>query len=139
MGEFFGAECIQAYIKAVKPRFFEWFGEFVQEESVSGTRQVSDILVFSDFLDEDGEIPSQQGFSPGEPYLFDAEVCSDMDYAYDFFEGKEFFFRSDRIAFFRHAIDASEVTPVGHANSEVVNRSSETIFHNEHSLCFLFG
>lgn len=130
----FWREGIQADVEAVESCLFERFGEFVQEEAVGGAREVGDIFMFTDFFHEEREVSPQEGFSSGESHFFDAEICGDMDDSGYFFKGEEFFFRGYGIAFFWHTIDASEITSIGDTDAQIINGSSEAIFHSRTSL-----
>ena len=77
-------------------------------------------------VDERHDAAPHQRLAAGEPELADAARHKSRTQTVEFLQRKNFSLRQKRHVF-RHAIDAAEVTPVGHRNAQIGNGAAERI------------
>ena len=82
--------------------------------------------------DEAIEVAAQQGFPAREPHFVDPEVAEDVDQAGDLLEVQDLLAGQPDVLFFRHAVLATQVAPVGDRDPEIPERPPVEVAEGRH-------
>jgi hypothetical protein len=79
------------------------------------------------FLDELMHVSSNEWFAAGQSDFVDAERGYDADEPFDFLEAEKFCSIHELDIVSRHAIEATDVATIGHADSQVVMNPAKAV------------
>ena len=125
----FRTQRVQGHVQAANARGLERAGVLVQEDGVSGEREVVDARDARDHAREGGHVAAHERLAARDAHAAQAERRHGADDARDLFVREQLVPAQPRQALLGHAVDTAEVALVRHRDAQVLDAAAEPVDH----------
>src|SRR5690606_16657579 len=126
-------ECIKTEVHRGDSYSLQFRNMWRREYAVGRQVQIPDAGDFSDASDEIHEVGPDERFATSQSYLRDPKRGHDSYQSRNLLESQQFLFRQIVDSLFRHAVEATQITPVSHRKTKIVQRAPVIVVQRAHS------